>query len=85
MSTTIWPAKLKNPKRVHYRTDPDRSHAEPDGGGDSERDAGKSKKREGLWEPKSEPVPNRTSEIDVEALRCAWCDVSLSDYADIGG
>ena len=28
----------------------------------SERAAGKPKKREGLWKPKSEPVPNRTSE-----------------------
>ena len=35
---------------------------------DSERDAGKSKKQEGLWEPKSERLPNRNSNrrfIDV--------------------
>ena len=30
---------------------------------DSELDAGKLKKREGFWEPKSEPPPNRISEI----------------------
>jgi hypothetical protein len=33
--------------------------------GDSERAAGKSKKREGLWKPKSKPTPNRPTESDI--------------------
>jgi hypothetical protein len=33
--------------------------------GNSERLAGKSKKREGSWKPKSEPPPNRTVEIAI--------------------
>jgi hypothetical protein len=33
--------------------------------GDSERDDGKPKKRDGFLKPKSEPLPNRTSESEI--------------------
>jgi len=37
------------------------------------RGVGKSKKRERLWKPKSEPVPNRTAEIAIFGSRCTGC------------
>jgi hypothetical protein len=40
--------------------------------GDSERDDGKPKKREGLWKLKSEPVPNRTSESASSGASPTW-------------
>jgi len=33
--------------------------------GDSDRDDDKSKKQKVLWKPKSEPVPNRNTEIAI--------------------
>jgi hypothetical protein len=44
-----------------FRGDRNRPYAEPVAVY-SERAAGKPKKREGLWKPKSEPTPNRISE-----------------------
>jgi len=41
--------------------------------GNTEQIVGKSKKREGLWKPKSEPVPNRTPVLHVLPLiQNAW-------------
>jgi hypothetical protein len=39
--------------------------------GDSERDAGKSKKRNGLWKPNTEPPPNRNS-LPCDVLDVWW-------------
>ena len=80
MSTTLCTGKLKNSKRLHCRPDTDRSHADPMPNpvvGDSERDAGKSKKRNGLWKPKAERAPNRTSEIE-------FCGIAMPVVSRVG-
>ena len=40
--------------------------------GNSERDAGKSKKREGLWKPNTELPPNRIYEIAICESAMFW-------------
>jgi hypothetical protein len=47
---------------------------------DSERAEGKSKKRERLWEPKSEPAPNRISEIVYSGSPMSWMSC-IGDHA----